>query len=222
MDNIQQRLQHLKNKGFNSSFCLDIGACIGEFAHIFKSIWDNNSSDILLIEANKDNEKELMHSGFHYKIALLGNEEKEEVDFFKIKNGYNTGNSIFKEQTKHYTGDNFTTDKLPMTTVDKLLETHWNKKPDFIKMDVQGAELLILEGAKKSLTNCQFILLETQLLEYNKNAPMISDVFKYMEKIGFQLYDHLANHYLPNGDLMQMDILFINKNSQFIKKDLLV
>lgn len=211
----QQRLNILKNKNFNPKFILDIGACVGEWANMAKKIFPN--SDYLLIEANKDNESELMKTGFNYKISLLGNEEKI-VDFFKIKKGYNTGNSIFIEQTHHYTGDNFTTEKLYMNTLDKLLETHWNSKPDFIKMDVQGAELLILDGAKKSLENCEFILLETQILEYNKNAPKIKDVIVYMDEIGYQVYDIIDNHYLQDGTFFQTDILFCKKDSKYILK----
>jgi hypothetical protein len=88
-------------------------------------------------------------------------------------------------------------------------------------MDVQGAELLILEGAKNSLKECEFVLLETQILEYNKNAPMFNDVVSYMKSINYITYDFLGWHYLPSGNLMQIDILFIKENSKFITKGLL-
>lgn len=211
----KQRLEHLHAIGFNPKFILDIGACVGEWATIMKSIFP--FSDYLLIEANKDNEPQLIRTGFNYKIMLLGNTEKE-VEFFKIKNGYNTGNSIFIEQTHHFTGDNFTVEKLEMKTLDAMLSQHVNTEPDFIKMDVQGAELLILDGAKNSLKNCEFILLETQIVEYNKNAPKIKDVILYMDNIGYETYDIVDNHYLQNGTLIQTDILFCKKDSKYMLK----
>jgi FkbM family methyltransferase len=215
MDIQQQRLTFLRNKGFNPKFILDIGACVGEWATLAKSIF--NQADLLLVEANKDNERHLMSTGFHYKIALLGDNERD-VEFFKIKNGYNTGNSIYKEQTRHYTGDNFETVKLPMTTLDKLLSSHWHQKPEMIKMDVQGAELLILDGAKQTLENCEVILLETQILEYNQNAPKVKDVTEYLDKIGFEMNDVCGLHYLPDGTLMQLDVIYIRKDSKLIKR----
>ena len=173
MDITLQRLQQLRNKGFKPKFTLDIGACVGEWARDTKIVFPE--SEYLLLEANKDHEPILKNTGFPYKIALLGNESKM-VDYYAKKEGYTTGNSIFIEQTKHYTGDQFETRQLSMVTLDDLLRPYKMNKPEFVKLDVQGAEILVLQGATKTLENCEFILLETQLLEYNKNAPMFTDI----------------------------------------------
>ena len=47
-----------------------------------------------------------------------------------------------------------------MSTIDKILEEKGIEHVDFLKIDVQGAELLVLDGAKKTLQNTEFILLE--------------------------------------------------------------
>lgn len=203
-------------------FILDIGACVGEWALMTKEIFPN--SEILMLEANRDNERDLLATGIPHRIALLGDHRKE-VSYYAIKDDYskyNTGNSIFIENTKHYTGDNFETKELTMTTLDSELETHWVEKPDFLKMDVQGAELLVLKGATRALETIEFILLETQLLEYNKGAPMFSEVSIAMDELGFQLMDIWGLHYLPNSRLMQLDTLYVKKDSKFLMKGHLV
>jgi len=216
MDIQDKRLEHLKSLGFIPKVILDIGAHHGDWARLAKQIFPN--SNILMFEANQDNEQILKNSGFDYEIALLGNVDNESVDYYAIKSGYTTGNSIFKEKSKHYTGDGFETRTLTMTTVDKLLEKRGSVKPNFIKMDVQGAELLVLEGCKNSLDVCDFILLETQTLEYNKNAPMMSDVISKLDALGYQVFDIFGLHYLPNQMLFQLDILFVKKESFFVPK----
>lgn len=191
---------------------------MGDWAKMIKNIYP--SSNILLFEANEHNESKLIEKNFPYKISLLGNEEKE-VDFFAIKERpgvYNTGNSIFLKNTRHYTGNNYEIKKVKMRTLDEELKKYDIKNPDFIKMDVQGAEVLILKGAQESLKTTEFILLETQTLEYNQNAPMFTDVNNELENFGYQVFDIFGLYYLPNKTLMQLDVLYIKKDSKYLPK----
>ena len=88
-----------------------------------------------------------------------------------------------------------------------------NETLDLIKIDVQGAEIDVLKGAVQALSNGPFVLLETQILEYNKGAPMLTDVIVYMASIGYQPCDMFEMHYLPNTQMLnQVDILFAPKD----------
>ena len=70
-----QRLQ----QSANPKSVLDIGANVGEFSHLCKSLW--NDIDILMVEGNENCEPDLKLTGYPYTIELLGDEEKE-VDFY--------------------------------------------------------------------------------------------------------------------------------------------
>lgn len=56
---------------------------------------------------------------------------------------------------------------------------------DFIYMDVQGAELMVLEGAGKLLKNIKVIWLEAEAVELYKNQPLNKDVENFMQDKGF-------------------------------------
>ena len=79
---------------------------------------------------------------------------------------------------------------------------------DLIKIDTQGSELDILEGAQNTIKNTKGIILEVSLINYNENAPLIKDVLKYMGKIGYDEKETLNEHYFSNGELIQKDIFF--------------
>lgn len=222
MNMLEGRMNHLKSLGVEPKFILDVGAHVASWSKQAKEVYPD--SEYLLIEANEENEPVLLQSGFPYRIALLG-DEKKSVDYYAIKptgKNHNTGNSIFKENTSHYSGDKYVVRNLPMTTLDSVLETHWVQEPDFLKMDVQGAELIILDGAPQTLKTLDYVLLETQLVEYNDKAPLFTEVNAHMDKLGFQMMDLWGMHYFPQTSaLFQLDILYARKDSKLVSTEMI-
>jgi len=202
MDNHRKRLQYYKDQGSIFNKVLDIGAYEGEFYLMFKEFFPK--ADILMIEANEKKESRLKSIG-PYKIALLGSEDNKEVDYYKCKDGVPTGNGIYKENTQF----KFESEKKKSITLPTLLGS--DNGYDLIKMDVQGSELDIIKGALPIIRKTDSLLLELQTLEYNKGAPMASDVISYLQGIGFDMVDILNLMYSENH-LIQVDVLFINRN----------
>ena len=62
---------------------------------------------------------------------------------------------------------------------------------DFIKIDVQGAELDIIKGGKKSLENVLQIVCEVEFIPHYENQPLFGDVCNYLEK-----HDLMFNKFL--------------------------
>jgi FkbM family methyltransferase len=67
---------------------------------------------------------------------------------------------------------------------------------DFIKLNVQGGELQILQGARHLLDRVLGLLVEVSFVESYKNRPMFADVNRYLEDQGFAFFDLLAHHYV--------------------------
>ena len=200
MSNLERRLTHYKSCGVEFQNVLDIGAFKGEWTKTFKKFFP--TSNVLMIEANEDHEEDLKNIG-PYKIALLGKEDDKEVNYYKAVNKIQTGNSIYREDTT----TEFTAVKKKTITLPSLLDTKTNY--DLIKMDVQGSELDIIKGGLPIINNTTLLLLEVNLFEYNKGAPLIGEVMSYLSAIGFKLVDIVDLMYnQDNGYLLQIDAMF--------------
>ncbi len=65
---------------------------------------------------------------------------------------------------------------------------------DFIKLDVEGAELDVLKGAEKTLKKSVFGLsIEVAFLPVHEGRPLFSDIDSYLRPLGFFLYDLMLN-----------------------------
>ncbi|MBT6489076.1 MAG: FkbM family methyltransferase [Deltaproteobacteria bacterium] len=206
--NLQQqgrRLAELKERGFAFNQVIDVGACEGVWAKMANIVFPE--ADIFMIEANQTNQDKLSASGHPFEITLLGDADKDEVTFFLGDRASTEGCSMYREQTSYF----FEEVTLPMKKLDTLLSQQGlsTTPVDLLKIDVQGAEIDVLKGATETLKSGPFVLLETQVLEYNKGAPMMADVISFMSSIGYQPCDVFEMHYLPNTQMLnQVDILF--------------
>ncbi len=70
-------------------------------------------------------------------------------------------------------------------TIDSIAEI---EAADLIKIDVQGAELMIFENAQRILPNTLVIQTEVEFVEIYKNQPLFADVDRFLRSQGFQFH----------------------------------
>ena len=182
-------------------------------------------SRILMIEANPNCAKELSNQDAIVEIALLGSESGLEKTYYTVNGGDSSGNSTYRERTSAYDDERCTALKMITQTLDEIVESH-GMKPDFLKLDVQGAELDVLLGGEKVISTCEFILLEVGMAEFNAGSPTFFQILSYMDQVGFEIFDLVELKYLPyahcmcgsaNKRLNEMDILFVRKGTPYRK-----
>lgn len=135
--------------------------------------------------------------------GLLSSKSGDVVIFSEME----TGSSIFPENSNI----GRTARELTTCTLDEAAANI--EGPCFLKIDVQGAELEVLEGGQETLKRCDLVQLEIAMMEYNRGAPRFLDVVTYMDARGFVPYD-ISGWSRPDGtDLVQIDLLFVPAHS---------
>ncbi len=181
---------------------LDIGANVGEFSRALAGLFPQ--ARIIQFEANKNCEPWLMNSGHEYHIIGLADRYDSFDLYMPAPNSVGTGVSFYKENTEHYS--NAVSETVEVVPLDSF-----NLVPDFIKVDVQGAELDVINGGVKTFGHAKYALVEVSLAQYNEGAPLCDVIIDRMKELGFGIEDILEYHSSEKhygGCIFQLDILF--------------
>lgn len=169
-------------EGVEPKVIYDIGACVMHWTKEARKIWPD--SKIVMFDAMNHAEFLYKESGLDYYCDGPVGDFTRWVEFYENSMDP-AGNSVYKENTDFFSDDNMVHKK--MRSLDDIVEERGYPLPDLIKIDVQGAELLVLAGAEKTLQNCRDIIIEMQHEEYNLGAPKADIVSQYLNEIGFEL-----------------------------------
>ncbi len=86
--------------------------------------------------------------------------------------------------------------------------------PDLIKLDTQGYELAILQGAIEVLRGASALIIEVNLLDIHRQVPLMHEIGEWLSKQGFVAYDVAGLTRRPlDGALWQMDLVYVRVDS---------
>jgi FkbM family methyltransferase len=134
--------------------------------------------------------------------CLLGAEVRRDVQFHENE----TASSVLDD---HIPGT-APMQCYPMRTIDDVVSSSGIKAPTFLKLDVQGYEYEVLNGAKNTLQDVEVILAEVNLLDLYKDAHLLAELIAFLRKNGFVAYDICGFHRRPlDAALWQADFIFV-------------
>lgn len=96
--------------------------------------------------------------------------------------------------------------KVKSITVDTFI-SDGHPVPDLIWSDVQGAELLVFQGAEKALPNIKAIYTEAGKKPYYHGQTLIPEIDSYLKTFGFKCVMELRGTHD-----FESDFLYINEN----------
>ena len=204
-------LKKLKLFGFEPINILDIGANKGKWSLLVKKKVFPLANYTLIEAIDYDELSSINNFSNMTSMIVLLDEKVGKVIWNEMRN---TGDSIYKENTSYF--DDCKKIERDTTTLDITFQD--KKYFDLIKIDCQGAEIPILKGGKNTILNTSVIILEMPFMgEYNIGVPNFFEHIKYMDEIGYQVYDIIEMH-RAEDILIQIDIIFLKKGHIFEKK----
>jgi FkbM family methyltransferase len=176
-------LKELKSKQeFMPLRILDIGAWNGFWTKNVKPIWPD--AHYTCIEAGPKHERRLKEVTDDYHIAVLGDSNREikmylrEIDKGNRKKvTYTKGSTVFGI-FKDY-------EIRQMKTLDQIVGK--DAQYDLIKQDVQGAEIMVMNGAPDIFTRAKYVIQEVNIHkdEQFSEMPSENEMDEYMFQLGF-------------------------------------
>ena len=100
---------------------------------------------------------------------------------------------------------------LPVETValDRYRSARGLPAPQLLKLDTQGLELRILQGARETLREVEVVLAETWVRPgYGPDTPLLADVVALLGKHGLAVVDFAGEYRDEHGTLFAKDLLF--------------
>lgn len=190
---------------------IQIGASSGQQVKLFI---ENNVKDMILFEPCDKSYSELEQTVKPYinnanvitSNYVLSN-KTEDVKFFIGQNEHNSSlldlhpdrPGLHKAINNH---DRFEVKK--SITLDDYIEQNGIDSTiyDFIFMDVQGAEHLVLEGANKTLKHIKYIYLEVSFAEIYDGTLLYKDMVDYLSSLGFEIVWVDTSGHMNQGDIL--------------------
>jgi len=210
--NFGESYSHIRRIGFQPKTVVDIGVASGT-PELYTAFPD---SYFLLIEPLNEFESHLksilkQYNG-SYILAAAGASSGQSK--FNVHKNHLSGSSLYSESMgTEADGYEIT---VPIIRIDDILKDKKLEGPYLIKVDVQGAELEVLEGAQQALTQADVVVLEVSLFEFMKGAPQFFDTVLYMKNHGFVAYDIILGWNRPlDNALGQVDIAFVKEKGLF-------
>ena len=210
MDKMYDYLRkELRNKQkFYPKKVLDLGAWNGKWTRKVKEFWP--TARYTCIEAGEKHKRRLRLCANRIHIAVLGNKNKKVKMYLRqIRKGpdatkvtYTKGSNIFGSAP---TFPAYTFQERDMQTLEAVVGV--DATYDFIKQDVQGAELLVMQGSPQIFERAKYVLNEVNL-EKDPNHPTMPDekeMDAYMKTLGFNNSTAIADHGPKN---LQVDKLY--------------
>lgn len=142
----------------------------------------------------------------------------------------NQGASSLLKSTGKYELETYRQDEIEVEaiTLEYFMETHNIDHIDFLWMDIQGGELMALEGLGHFLQKVNVIYTEVEFVDVYENQPLYNNIRSFLVKNGFSFakfktvgeYD--ANAFFVNSSNKELLEYIRNKDFAEISKSLLL
>ena len=198
----------IKKYNLNIKTILHVGAHIAEEKEAYFS---NGCEKVIWVEGNPELCQSLLQSlDIKNNIvlqAVVSDYDDQEVDFMITNNKQSSSIlnlGLHKNLFPDIVMQSMSTVKTK-TLKTLFLENNLNfKEIDFLNLDIQGAELLALQGIGEELTNLKAIFTEINTDYVYQECALITEIDQYLSNFGFERVETVMWSDHPWGDALYL------------------
>jgi len=176
---------------------LHVGAHLGEEGPAYADVGVKN---VWWIEGDSDTSAKLksIAVGFGNENVVITDVVSDlagQVLTFNIaSNGQSSSILEFGLHSHYHPEITYNNKKIVVSNTIDSICAEFNVKADFLNLDLQGAELLALQGAKEYLAQCNYVYTEVNDREVYRNCALIGEVDSYLADFGFERVETEMTH----------------------------
>lgn len=208
---------------------MDVGAAAIAETPVYKRILDMKMAHLAAFDGDARQISKLVEAYGEEHVSIynefLFDGEKHDVFLCDPESGMTSLLKPKKEALAFFNGFSFfgnveATEEIQTTRLDDVEGLNFI---DFLKMDVQGAELEILKNGENRLKNCLAVQLEVSFFALYESQPSFGEVDVYMRQRGYVPHRFLDvkrwsiaptiidnNIRAPGNQLLEADIIYIS------------
>lgn len=166
---------------------VEVGAYDGRMSHLF-TLGDTRRRAIA-VDANPTNVNRMVASGLGDQVTILhvaANNKEGETSFFVPKLSNRGPSDLHGSTKRREVAIGFEKISVPSTTLDKIVSAKIPGEDFALWIDVEGAELDVLEGGRREISqHCRIIYLELESGHYWHDGNSLSSTVNLLETMGF-------------------------------------
>lgn len=206
----------LKGFDFAPRLILDIGANHGNWSRTMAAAFPQ--ARLVMVEPQKWLAaacNDLIEKGHTFIAAGAGRKPGSQLFTF---NTDRDDSSSFTTNTQEAVARGYRQDWVEVVTIDSLVQQWEGQVPDIIKIDAEGLDLEVIEGASGVLGKTEVILIEAAVNASFEDTNMCC-VMAAMDLAGYRLFDitELNRPFEPRI-LWLVELVFIKKNGLIHQK----
>ncbi|MGL4637684.1 MAG: FkbM family methyltransferase [Beijerinckiaceae bacterium] len=196
----------IKGIDFNPDFILDIGASTAIWSNAVSSVFEN-ARYILCDPMFSRYPKVWTKPGFELIEAAIS-DKPGKAEFSVSSDLY--GSSLISVSNIVAVVDKVS---VPIMTIDQIAKDKKLKGRGILKIDVQFAEHLVVEGALATIRDkVDIVILELTLARVHPSARTLLEMSNRMMELGFRMFDQVGGWRVPtSGELEQLDVVFVRE-----------
>lgn len=204
--------QKLKDEKYITIF--DVGANVGEYSKMLRNIFKDNAHIFSFEPSKKTYQKFLSNTNNisdlkHFNFGF-GNEDTR-ITLFSDSDESGMA-SLYKRRLDHFNIHMDKTEEIEIRTIDGFCQQNKIEHIHFLKIDVEGHEIKVLEGAKKIIDSKNIDFIQFEFGGCNIDSRTFFQDFFYLLKDNYYIHRIVKDGLYKINDYKEMYEAFTTTN----------
>jgi FkbM family methyltransferase len=212
---LRRRLfDQLARKGFMPTHIIDVGAHMGHWSRDAHDVWPDCAFTLIEPQVEMKPQLDLFCSSVKNARWILAGAGATEGELPITVRADDPTASSFAISEEDARGHGYERRVVPLVTLDSVCKYSKLPAPQIVKIDAEGFELEVMNGARTLIGVTELFFLEVPVLDYAyPHMSNSSRILNYMINNGYEFYDITdLNRIMPDGTLGLMEVAFAKRS----------